>query len=135
VHRPTLPRSNRPQASTPAPISVNEGSALVAAFIRILVTTALALSGLTAVAVAAAPTAGASACTYQVIEEAQVRETPSINSVVRKTKPVGSIVGGPLPCYGQWGTDGRLWIAVDCTCATDGIGWIIAYKLYKLTPV
>jgi hypothetical protein len=54
--------------------------------------------------------------------------------VVRKTKPVGSIVGGPLPCYGQYGTDGRLWIAVDCDCATDGIGWIIAYKLYKLTP-
>ena len=102
--------------------------------IRILVTTALAFSGITVGAVIAAPTAGASACHYQVLEDAQVRETPSINSVVRKTKPAGSIVGGPLPCYGQWGTDGRLWIAVDCECATDGVGWIIAYKLYKLTP-
>ena len=108
---------------------------MAAKFIRILVTTALTFSALTVGVMVGAPTAGASACTYQVIEEAQVRETPSINSVVRKTKPVGSIVGGPLPCHGQWGTDGRLWIEVDCTCATDNIGWIIAYKLYKLTPV
>lgn len=108
---------------------------LVAAFIRIVVTAALAFSVVTVGAVVGAPTASAASCTYQVIEEAQVRETPSINSVVRKVKPVGSIVGGPLPCHGQWGTDGRLWIEVHCDCATDGFGWIIAYKLYKLTPV
>jgi hypothetical protein len=107
---------------------------LAAKFIRILVTTALAFSGITVGAMVAAPTAGASGCSYEVIAEAQVRETPSINSVVRKTKPVGSIVTGPLPCYPQYGTDGRLWTAVDCSCATDGIGWIIAHKLYKLTP-
>lgn len=86
--------------------------------------------------VATAAPASAAQCTFKVLEEAQVRETPSINSVVRKTKYPGELVVGHQPfCNPVWGTDGRQWHEVDCTCATDGNGYIIWYKLQKLTEV
>jgi hypothetical protein len=71
-------------------------------------------------------------CGYLTTDSAYVRETPSINSVVRKTVPAGYPVTGPSPCGPRTGTDGRAWVPVDCGCATDGIGWIIADKLYPL---
>lgn len=86
--------------------------------------------------VATAAPASAGVCGWRVLEEAQVRENPSINSVVRKTKHPGDIVTGSQPfCNPVWGTDGRQWHEVECSCATDGYGYIIPYKLYQLTPI
>jgi len=97
----------------------------------------LAFGGLSA-GVATAPAAAANGpCTWRTLEAAQVRENPSINSVVRKTVPARYVVTGPtLPfCTSATGTDGRQWVPVDCRCARDDIGWIIANKLEYLTPV
>ena len=99
----------------------------------------LVLAGGTAVGGSVATAAPASAngtCGWVVLEEAQVRETPSINSVVRKTKYKGDVVtGGQRFCNAVHGTDGRSWHEVDCTCATDGYGYIIWYKLRQLDHV
>ena len=38
-------------------------------------------------------------------------------------------------CRAVIGTEGRSWVAVDCLCATDDIGFIIANKLRYLQPV
>jgi hypothetical protein len=86
--------------------------------------------------VAAATPAAAANCSWLVLESAQVRENPSINSVVRKTKERGDIVTGSRSfCNPVIGTDGRYWHEVNCGCATDGLGYIIYYKLQYLTPV
>ena len=86
-------------------------------------------------ALAAAP-ASAASCGWRVVETAQVRETPSINSVVRKTKYPGEIVTGPQPfCFPITGTDDRKRDPVYCSCATDGIGYILDSKLYQLDNV
>jgi hypothetical protein len=72
---------------------------------------------------------GAQACDiYVVTENAYVRENPSSNSVVRKTKYAGEQV---TDCSGAHASEpgGEQWTAVDCSCATDGIGWIISRKL------
>jgi hypothetical protein len=86
--------------------------------------------------VATAAPASATPCGWRVVEEAQVRENPSINSVVRKTKYPGEIVTGPQPhCFAVTGTDNRKWVEVFCSCATDGLGYIIETKLYQLDNV
>lgn len=85
-------------------------------------------------AVTAAP-ASAATCTWVTNDSAQVRENPSINSVVRKTVPAGYVVnGGRDFCAPVTGTDGRSWHEVYCGCATDGFGYIIAYKLNPTVP-
>jgi hypothetical protein len=83
------------------------------------------------VSVAVAPAASANGpCTYvSNNENVYVRENPSINSVVRKTVPPHYQMSGPTPCGGRTGSDGRTWFAVDCGCATDGVGWVIADKV------
>jgi hypothetical protein len=102
----------------------------------LLATLVLATGGLVT-GVAAAPAASANGpCAFKTTEAAQVRETPSINSVVRKTVPVNYVVTGPNWwgfCLGTNGTDGRVWQQVDCTCATDDVGFILRDKLYKLS--
>lgn len=91
---------------------------------------AAALSAATfGVTVVAAPSAAANGpCDYYTIETAQVRENPTINSVDRKTVPAYYTMTGPRACGGRVGWDGRLWFAVDCSCASDGVGWVIANK-------
>jgi hypothetical protein len=88
--------------------------------------------------VAAAPAASANGpCGFVTTDSAQVHENPSINSVVRKTVPKNYVVTGPnwyQFCNGTWGTDGRYWQQVDCSCATDGVGFIIRNKLVATVP-
>jgi hypothetical protein len=101
-----------------------------------LVAGAVLAAGSVGVGVATAPAASANGpCAYETIDAAQVRENPSINSVVRKTVPAWYVVTGPASpfCVSQTGTDGRQWVPVDCSCATDQIGFIIADKLIVLT--
>lgn len=84
--------------------------------------------------VATATPASAAVCHWLTLDEAQVRENPSINSVVRKTVPANYVVGGGRAfCAPVTGTDGRAWHEVYCACATDGYGYIIANKLYRLS--
>jgi hypothetical protein len=90
----------------------------------------LMLGAVVGVGVALAPAALANGpCNYSTTDSAYVRENPSINSVVRKTVPAHYFVTGPAPCGSRTGTDGRQWVPVDCACATNQIGWIIADKL------
>ena len=85
---------------------------------------------------AAAPASANGTCGWRVNSEAQVRENPSINSVVRKTKYPGEVVtGGRQFCFEVRDSEGRFWHEVDCTCATDGYGYIIWYKLRQLDHV
>jgi hypothetical protein len=103
----------------------------------VLASLVLAAGGLVT-GVATAPAASANGpCGFVTADTAQVRETPSINSVVRKTVPGNYVVTGPNYgfCAPVTGTDGRSWQAVDCSCATDGIGYIIRTKLIPTTPV
>lgn len=98
---------------------------------------AIAVPAMIVSVVVAAPAASANGpCYYQTTERAQVRENPSINSVERKTVPGGYVVSGPNWnggfCGAIIGTDGRYWVPVDCLCATDHIGFIIANKLKSL---
>ena len=99
----------------------------------------LVLAGGTAVGGSVATAAPASAngtCGWKVNSEAQIRENPSINSVVRKTKYPGEVVtDGRQFCLEVRDSAGRFWHEVDCTCATDGYGYIIAWKLDKLWPI
>ncbi len=77
-------------------------------------------------------------CVYHTKEAAEVWENPSINSVVRKTVPKGHRVTGPVAwngCVSTTGSDGRQWMAVDCTCATQGHGYIIATNWDRDPPV
>lgn len=67
-------------------------------------------------------------CWYMVTDTTYVRENPTLNSVVRKTKYYSEVVIGYCDYY-VWGTDGRYWKQVECGCATDGEGWIIHHKL------
>lgn len=81
----------------------------------------------------AAPSTGAStaaaACSYIVMYDGlAVRENPSPNSVVRKYKAKGSKVTGP--CARVVHEDsGEPYIGVDCSCATEGLGWMRARYL------
>lgn len=86
------------------------------------------------VTLATAPPAAANGpCNYVTNgEAAQVRENPTVDSVVRKTVPAHYRMTGPQFCGYQGGWDGRLWVAVDCTCATDQVGWVIANKVTYL---
>jgi hypothetical protein len=86
------------------------------------------------VTLAVAPPASANGpCLYVTgNDNAYVRENPSGNSVVRKTVPPHYRMTGPTFCGYQGGWDGHLWVAVDCTCATDNVGWVIASKVSYL---
>lgn len=107
-----------------------EASILRTRLLRVAVAAGLAVAAASLSVLSSAPVASANGpCSYTTIDNAYVRETPSLNSVVRKTKPANSVVTGPFPCWPRTGTDGRRWVPVDCTCATDGIGWIISDKL------
>jgi hypothetical protein len=97
---------------------------------RSLAATLTLAAGLGLAGVATAPAASANGpCNYFTTDAAQVRENPTINSIVRKTVQVNYHVTGPAPCGAQVGWDGRLWVPVDCGCTTNG-GWIIADKLH-----
>ncbi|HEY0640417.1 MAG TPA: hypothetical protein VGD67_22530 [Pseudonocardiaceae bacterium] len=65
-----------------------------------------------------------STCYYNVVvDQTAVRENPDTNSVVRKYKYRGELVTGP--CQRVLDTEsGVYFTAVNCSCATDGIGWI-----------
>ena len=69
-------------------------------------------------------------CVYYVrYNNTPVQENPDTDSVVRKYKNAGERVTGP--CRAAYDTESRVWFtAVDCSCATDGIGWIRSYWLY-----
>jgi len=86
---------------------------------------ALALLGVaigTALATAAAAEARTAACVYYVKVFAYVRENPSPNSKILKSKGAFARVTGP--CRSQNG-----FIAVYTAAASDGIGWIDRSKL------
>jgi hypothetical protein len=76
-------------------------------------------------ALAAAPRVGAMPvpCVYYVKVFAYVRENPSPNSKILKSKGAFERVTGP--CRSSNG-----FIAVYTTAASDGIGWIDRTKLY-----
>ena len=79
----------------------------------------------TGAALATAPQAEAKAqaCVYYVKVFAYVRENPSPNSKILKSKGAFERVTGP--CRSQNG-----FIAVYTAAASDGIGWIDRSKLY-----
>ena len=86
--------------------------------------TGLALLGATGAGLATAPQAAAKtqACVYYVKVFAYVRENPSPNSKILKSKGAFERVTGP--CRAQNG-----FIAVYTAAASDGIGWIDRSKL------
>jgi hypothetical protein len=71
---------------------------------------------------AVAPQAEAATCVYYVKVFAYVRENPSLNSKILKSKGAFERVTGP--CRAQNG-----FIAVYTSAASDGIGWIDSSKL------
>lgn len=92
--------------------------------------TGLALTAFSSLGVATAPAAQANGpCSYVVVvSAAAVRENPDTDSVNRKTKHYGNVVTGP--CINSYDTEGGVWFtAVDCSCATDNIGWIRSAQL------
>lgn len=86
------------------------------------------------VAVSAGP-ASAGECAWRVEETAQVRENPSNNSVVRKTKHAGDRVEGPCFPHANPLGEGDHWIEVYCDCTTNGTGYIVARKLRYIGPL
>ena len=83
----------------------------------------LALAGaVTFGSLASAPPAEAATCVYYVKVFAYVRENPSRNSKILKSK--GSFERVTGPCRSQNG-----FIAVYTAAASDGIGWIDRTKL------
>ena len=105
--------------------------------LRLALTTVTLTAGVAGLGAATAPAASANGpCHWITTQSAYVRENPSINSVVRKTVPGNYVVSGPNYgfCRPVVGTDGRSWVAVDCLCATDDLGYIIANKLQYLIP-
>ncbi|MFI6908306.1 hypothetical protein ACIBKY_44090 [Nonomuraea sp. NPDC050394] len=68
-------------------------------------------------------------CVYFVrYNHTPVQENPDTDSIARKYKPAGARVTGP--CRAAYDTESRVWFtAVDCSCTTDGIGWIRSYWL------
>jgi hypothetical protein len=105
--------------------------------LRSVLATMVLMAGVVGVDLVTAPAASANGpCHWITTDSAYVRENPSINSVVRKTVPANYVVSGPNYgfCRAVTGTDGRAWVAVDCLCATDDIGYIIENKLIRLQP-
>jgi hypothetical protein len=88
---------------------------------KLLASLALA-SAATFGGLAAAPQAEAATCVYYVKVFAYVRENPSLNSKILKSKGAFERVTGP--CRAQNG-----FIAVYTSAASDGIGWIDGSKL------
>ena len=80
------------------------------------------LLGATAGVVAAAP-AHAATCVYYVKVFAYVRENPSLNSKILKSKGAFDRLTGP--CRYSKG-----FVAVYTSAASDGIGWIDRSKLF-----
>jgi hypothetical protein len=91
------------------------------AMLRRLASAALACA-VTFVGLAAAPQAQAATCVYYVKVFAYVRENPSPNSKILKSKGTFERVTGP--CRAQNG-----FTAVYTAAASDGIGWINSSKL------
>jgi hypothetical protein len=85
---------------------------------------ALAFAGVASHVVVAAP-AQAGSCVYYVEVYAYVRENPDGQSVIRKSKGAYERVTGPCRTVS---TDYG-WTAVYCSCASDGIGWMLSNKL------
>jgi hypothetical protein len=83
----------------------------------------------------AGPASASHSCAWQVIENAYVRENPDNDSVVRKTKYAGERVEGPCHPEATPIGGGSPWTPVYCTCATDGIGYIIDRKLRYIGPI
>jgi hypothetical protein len=83
---------------------------------------AVATLGISSVASPVANAAPAT-CVYNVRVFAYVRENPSINSRILKSKGAFERVTGP--CRAENG-----FIAVYTTAASDGIGWIDSSKLF-----
>jgi hypothetical protein len=93
---------------------------------RLLAVVAAAVVLMGAYAFASAPRAGAmpvATCVYYVKVFAYVRENPSPNSKILKSKGAFERVTGP--CRSSNG-----FIAVYTAAASDGIGWIDRTKLY-----
>lgn len=83
------------------------------------------LGGTLTVSVAVAPAASANGpCLTTIMHSpTPVRENPDTNSVVRKYKYRGDRVTGP--CGATLDIEsGVVFVPVDCTCATDRIGWV-----------
>jgi hypothetical protein len=102
----------------------------ITAIVGALGMTGLALTAITSLGVATASPAQANGpCRYQVAaSSAYLRENPDTDSVVRKTKYRGDIVTGP--CDQELDTEsGVLFTAIDCSCASDLIGWIRTSQL------
>jgi len=90
-----------------------------------------ALGAAALIGVTATPALAAN-CAYRAIDDVQVRENPSINSEVVKTKPYDSVMTGDAEfCNAQVGTDGRRWYWVYTDSASDGIGWVIENKVIR----
>jgi hypothetical protein len=79
--------------------------------------------GVAAAAAAAAAPARAATCVYYVKVFAYVRENPSLNSKILKSKGAFARVTGP--CRYSNG-----FVAVYTTAASDGIGWIDRSKVF-----
>lgn len=98
-------------------------------------TTMLALVGAAATAspaAAAHPTGQADAgvlatCEYVVVDDwTPVQDNPNVNATVLQYKWSADYVYGP--CWEAYDSGSGTWfVAVDCTCSPNGIGWIRSY--------
>ncbi|TWP51330.1 hypothetical protein FKR81_17130 [Lentzea tibetensis] len=94
--------------------------------VRLVTATALTTGAISALfAIGASPASAAGCDVFVVTENAYVRENPSEDSVVRKTKYAGEEVRS---CFGSHGGDLH-WTPVNCSCASDGVGYIVTRKL------
>lgn len=85
---------------------------------------ALTVAGIGTSVMSAAP-AQAATCVYYTEVYAYVRENPDKDSVIRKSKGAYERVTGPC----RHVTTDYTWAAVYCSCASDGIGWMLLNKL------
>lgn len=92
---------------------------------RVAAAAALAVATAVPATVLTATPASAATCVYYVETYAYVRENPDIDSVIRKSKGAYERVTGPCR---HVRTD-YYWTAVYCSCASDGIGWMLSNKL------
>jgi hypothetical protein len=90
---------------------------------RRFVASAACVAGLVGAGLSAAPPAEAASCVYYVKVFAYVRENPSLNSKILKSK--GSFERVTGPCRYQNG-----FTAVFTAAASDGLGWINSSKLF-----
>jgi hypothetical protein len=91
---------------------------------RKLIASLAIVAAVSGIGLAATPSAEAASCVYYVKVFAYVRENPSLNSKILKSKGAFEKVTGP--CRSQNG-----FIAVYTSAASDGIGWIDRSKLFN----